>query len=47
MPMVAIADKHGIPVPLTRHFLALIADVEAGRKEIGIPLVKELMASAA
>jgi 2-dehydropantoate 2-reductase len=46
-PMIAIADKHRIPVPLTRHFLTLIADVEGGRKEIGIPLINELMASAA
>lgn len=45
-PMVAIAEKHGIPVPLTKHFLALIGDIEADRKEIGIPLIKELMASA-
>jgi 2-dehydropantoate 2-reductase len=47
MPMVAIAEKHGITVPLTKHFLALIGDVEEGRKEIGIPLIQELMASAA
>jgi 2-dehydropantoate 2-reductase len=46
-PMVAIADKQGIPVPLTKHFLALIRDIEAGRKQIGIPLIQELIASAA
>jgi 2-dehydropantoate 2-reductase len=46
-PMVEIAEKHGVAVPLTKHFLALIGDIEAGRKEIGIPLIKELMASAA
>jgi 2-dehydropantoate 2-reductase len=45
-PMVAIADKHGIPVPLTKHFLALIRDVEADRKEIGTPLIEELKALA-
>jgi 2-dehydropantoate 2-reductase len=47
MPMVAIAEKHGIPVPLTKRFLALIQDIEAGRKETGIPRIRELMAAAA
>ena len=43
MPMVAIAEQHGIPVPRTKHFLALIGDVEAGRREIGIALIEEMM----
>jgi len=45
-PAVAIADKHGIPVPLTKQFLTILADVESGRREIGIPLIEELMAFA-
>jgi 2-dehydropantoate 2-reductase len=47
MPMVAIAEKHGIPVPLTRLFLALIQDIEAGRRKTGIPCIRALMDAVA
>jgi 2-dehydropantoate 2-reductase len=41
-PVLAAAERHGLPVPVTRHLIALIGAVERGERQIGMPLAEEL-----
>lgn len=45
-PVRAAARRHGIPTPMADRLVALIGEVEAGRREIGGPLADELGALA-
>ena len=45
-PVRAAARRHGIPTPMADRLVALIAEIEAGRREIGNTLADELGALA-
>jgi 2-dehydropantoate 2-reductase len=45
-PVLAIAERHGLAVPITRKLIALIARLEDGEAKQGPALVDELVAAA-
>jgi 2-dehydropantoate 2-reductase len=44
--MQQAADRCGLRIPINDRLVALIAEVEAGRREIGMELANELLAVA-
>lgn len=41
-PIVEIGAQHGVPTPITARLIALIHDIEAGRREMALALLDEL-----
>jgi len=45
-PVLAAAARHGLRTPVTQKLIELIASIECGEREIGLPLAEELRAVA-
>ncbi|MGL4961236.1 MAG: ketopantoate reductase family protein [Inquilinus sp.] len=41
-PIVEIGAQHGVPTPITARLIALVHDIEAGRREMALVLLDEL-----
>ncbi|MGK9232359.1 2-dehydropantoate 2-reductase [Inquilinus limosus] len=41
-PVVEIGARHGVPTPVTARLIALVHDIEAGRREMALALLDEL-----
>lgn len=41
-PIVEIGAQHGVPTPITARLIALVHDIEAGRREMALALLDEL-----
>lgn len=46
-PIVEIGAQHGVPTPITARLIALVHDIEAGRREMALALLDELEAVTA
>ncbi|TSD89708.1 2-dehydropantoate 2-reductase [Mycobacterium sp. KBS0706] len=46
-PIVEIGAQHGVPTPITARLIALVHDIEAGRREMALALLDELEAVSA
>lgn len=46
-PIVEIGAQHGVPTPITARLIALVHDIEAGRREMALALLDELVTVSA